>query len=485
VAHSQTAGWGGKVVVSETADVVVVGAGVAGLAAAVALSGAGARVVLLERKPYVGGRAYSYLHPALNEVIDSQHVLLGCCTNLVDLCRLAGTERKIRWYDAIPFLEPGRDGGEAQRSDLVPGELPSPAHSMVSFLGAPMLGVRDKAGIARGLMEFMRGIPNGDDEAFSEWVRRTGQTERAVKRFWVPIIVSTLNDTFERTSTRYAAKVMYESLLKSASGGRMGVPAEPMSEFYAALAGLAQQQGTELRLRESVERIERAEGAWRAVLSDGGAVSGKALVLALPFEQAQKLLGTIAQPSAEQRAVMKGFAEFVHAPITTIHLWLDREVTEIEQAALLDTRIQWMFNKSRIRRSASGEHYYELVISASHAELKKTREEILSSAIEELKSFFPAAGEARVVRAGVLKEARATFSVTPGLERFRPEPDACGDGLYLAGDWTKTDWPSTMESAARSGRIAAERVARAAGGKQQFLTPELPLRGLMRLIARG
>jgi zeta-carotene desaturase len=441
-------------------------------------------VALLERKPYVGGRAYSYLHPALNEVIDSQHVLLGCCTNLVDLCRLAGAERKIRWYDAIPFLEPGRDGGEARRSDLVPGELPSPAHSMVSFLGASMLSVRDKAGIARGLLEFMRGIPETDEDAFSDWVRRTGQTERAIKRFWVPIIVSTLNDSLERTSTRYAAKVMYESLLKSAEGGRFGIPAEPMSEFYAALSELAERQGTDVRLRASVERIERAEDVWRAVMSDGAVVSGKALVLALPFEQAQKLMGTIAEPSEEQCAVMASFAQFVHAPITTIHLWLDREVTEVEHAALLDTRIQWMFNKSRIRRSETGEHYYELVISASHAELTKTREEILESAIAELKMFFPAAHEARILRAGVLKEARATFSVTPGLERFRPEPDSCGDGLYLAGDWTKTDWPSTMESAARSGRIAAERVARAAGGKQQFLTPELPARGLMGLLAR-
>ena len=468
---------------SEVADVVVVGAGVAGLAATAALSGAGARVVLLERKPYVGGRAYSYLHPALNEVIDSQHVLLGCCTNLIDLCRLAGVERKIQWYDAIPFLEPSSDG-EARRSEIIPGELPAPAHSMVSFLGAGMLSVRDKAGIARGLMEFMRGIPATDDEAFSEWVRRTGQTERAVRHFWEPIVVSTLNDTFERTSTRYAAKVMYESLLKSAEGGRLGVPAEPLSEFYAAMAQLAERQGAEVRLRASVERIERADGVWSAVLSDGAVVQGKALVLALPFEQAQSLMATIAEPSAEQRVVMESFAQFVHAPITTIHLWLDREVTEMEQAALLDTRIQWMFNKSRIRRSEGAEHYYELVISASHAELKKTREEILASAVEEFGKFFPAMREAKVVRAGVLKEARATFSVTPGLERFRPEADAWGDGLYLAGDWTKTDWPSTMESAARSGRIAAERVARAAGGKQQFLTPELPVRGLMRMMAR-
>ncbi len=470
--------------VSGAADVVVVGAGVAGLAAAVALSGAGARVVLLERKPYVGGRAYSYLHPALGEVIDSQHVLLGCCTNLVDLCRLAGVERKIRWYDTIPFLEPARDGGEARRSEIRPGDLPAPAHSMLSFFGAPMLSARDKAGIARGLMEFMRGIPASDEEAFSSWVKRTGQTERAVRHFWEPVIVSTLNDTFERTSTRYAAKVIYESLLKSAEGGRLGVPAEPLSEFYAAMAQLAERQGTDVRLRCGVERIERASDGWHCVTSDGAVVASKAVVVALPFEQTERLLGTIAAPSEQQRHVMDGFARFVHAPITTVHLWFDREVTEIEQAALLDTRIQWMFNKSRIRRSAAKEHYYELVISASHAELKKTREEILATAIEEFTRLFPAAREARIVRSGVLKEARATFSVVPGLEQFRPAADSLGDGLYLAGDWTRTDWPSTMESGVRSGRLAAEAVTRDAGAGQNFLLPELPARGLMRLIAR-
>src|ERR1700761_6126816 len=150
--------------VSETADVVVVGAGVAGLAAAVALSGAGARVVLVERKAYVGGRAYSYLHPALEEEIDSQHVLLGCCTNLIDLCRQAGADRFIRWYDHITFLEPGTGDRATRASVLGPEYLPSPSHSTLSFLRAPMLGVKDKATIARGLLEFLRGYPVSDEE---------------------------------------------------------------------------------------------------------------------------------------------------------------------------------------------------------------------------------------------------------------------------------------------------------------------------------
>lgn len=466
------------------ADVLIVGAGVAGLAAAVALGSAGARVTLLERKPYVGGRAYSYLHPALNEVIDSQHVLLGCCTNLVDLCKLAGADRHIRWYDRIPFLEAAHDGETAQVSEIGPEDLPAPAHSMMSFLRAPMLSVADKARIARGLMQFMRGVPADDGEAFSEWLRRTGQSERAIRHFWEPIVVSTLNDTFDRCSTKYAAQVFYESLLKSAEGGRLGIPAQPLSEFYDAVAGLAQRQGTDLRLRCSVERIERRDGMWEVAAADGAQFAAPALLLALPFEQAAKLLAAVDSNDAGIARVLEGVQQFRHAPITTIHLWFDREITQMEHAALLDTRIQWMFNKSRIRRMPGSEQYLELVISASFEELQQSREEILRRAIEELARFFPAMRSARIIRSGVLKEARATFSVTPGLDEVRPAADACGDGLFLAGDWTRTGWPSTMEGGVRSGRLAAECVAAAAGQKTNFVTPDLPPSGFMRMLAR-
>ena len=151
----------------------MVGAGVAGLAAAVALSGAGAKVMLLERKPYVGGRAYSYEHPALGEVIDSQHVLLGCCTNLIDLCKLAGADRHIRWYDNITFLEPATEERGARSSVIGPSWMMAPGHSGWSFLRAPMLLMGDKARIAAGMVEFLRGYPVGDDEPFSVWLKRT------------------------------------------------------------------------------------------------------------------------------------------------------------------------------------------------------------------------------------------------------------------------------------------------------------------------
>ncbi|GAA3766215.1 hydroxysqualene dehydroxylase HpnE [Terriglobus aquaticus] len=457
-------------------DCVVVGAGVAGLAAASALSGAGARVAVVERKPFVGGRAYSYPHPALQEVVDSQHVLVGCCTNLRHLCGASGIADLIRWYDGYVFLEPG-----GRRTNLALSGLPAPLHTSPSFAAAPMLSLRDKLAIGTALQSFVRGYPKDDSESVASWLRRKRQPDGAIRHFWRPVVISALNDTLDRCSMRYAGQVFHETFLRSAEGGRLGIPTLPLSDFYGRVAQHCEAQGGTLYEKQSVERLEQRGEEWAVHLQGGGELIAKTVISAVSFEHVPQVLGT-----ELMTAVMpQGVAGFCHSPITSIHLWYEREFTTLDHAALLDTGIEWMFHKSRIRRSPAGQgSYLELTISASHAQLKESRETLLTRSLRELESFFPEARTTKLLKSGVLKEAKATFSVLPGMDRLRPAQETAVPGLVLAGDWTQTGWPSTMEGGVRSGYLAAEAVARQLGSSRSFVQPDLAAAGLMRWLAR-
>ena len=460
-----------------TASVAVVGAGVAGLAAASALASAGYHVSLLERKPYVGGRAFSYQHPALHEVVDCQHVLLGCCTNLIHLLKESGVADKIRWYNEFVFLEQG-----GRRSAFHPNGLPAPMHFSDSFLRAPMLGWRDKLAIARGMAEFVSARAQDDDVSLEQWLKRTGQTPLAIRHFWEPVVLCTLNDSFANCSLRVSGKVFRELFLKSPVGAELGIPTVPLSDLYSAAARLVEARGGEVLLRAGVDQIApMSTGQWSLKTSVGEQIADS-VVLALPFEQAQKLISGLPN-SVESLAIQENLGHFVHAPYTTVHLWFDRQITDLYHAALLDTTIQWIFHKSNIRSYPKEQgSYAELVIAASTAQLKMERRQILDGALEELASFFPEVKQAKLIKSGILKEARATFSVLPGLDKLRPSPVSPWSGLYLAGDWTSTGWPATMESAARSGYLAAEAVAAERTYPPQFLQPDLPPNGLMKLF---
>lgn len=432
-------------------------------------------MTLLERRPYIGGRAYSYEHPALEETIDSQHVVVGCCTNLLDLAQKADMASSIRWYDELTFMEPN-----GNRSLLKPSALPAPGHQTLSFLSAPMLTLADKTAVAAGLLRFLTGFPKDDTESFASWLKRTGQTDRAIRHFWEPVVVGALNDNFENCSVKYAGKVFHESFLRSPEAGRLGIPAAPLTEFFSPIVTLAQRSGVDLRLKSGVDSIaQMGDGRW-IIRSGETDYTADSVVLAADFRQTHNLLATLPASVEEKQQRQAAFERFLPAPITTIHLWYDRDVTGLDHAVLLDTRIQWVFTKSRIRRwPASRGSYQELVISASWPELEMGREEILGAALREFETFFPQAREAKLIKTGVLKEARATFSVTPGLDPYRAAQKTEWPGLYLAGDWTATEWPSTMEGAIRSGRLAAGEVT---GERSRFMAPELPATGLMRII---
>ncbi len=463
--------------------VTVVGGGIAGIAAACALVGSGYRVHLLERRPYLGGRASSWEHPGTGEVIDNcQHVLIGRCTSLLDLYRRLDALDSIRWYDRFTFLTPRTSGHAGSISIIQPGPLPAPFHSTLAFLRAPAFSLRDKLAIARGLSSFLSRLPPDSAENFLHWLRRHGQTQRAIDRFWKPVLVSALNEDLDRISVRYAAKVFRESFLLSPESGRMGVPAIPLSELYGKAADYLRERGSHVSLRTSADSLAPAEKGW-VTRASGQTIPSDTVVLALSFEAMATLLPALPQNPAAL-ALAARLAQFEHSPITGIHLWFDREITRLDHAVLLDTTIQWMFNKSRLQPShrRSEGSYLELVVSASRSLVPMQRQPIVDLALAELAQFFPAVASATLLKAAVVKEVRATYSVRPELDQLRPSAASPWPNVFLAGDWTATGWPATMEGAARSGYLAASAVTQALGTPQNFLAPELPPSGLMRLF---
>jgi squalene-associated FAD-dependent desaturase len=457
-------------------NVVVVGAGVAGLAAAAALSDTGRyNVTVLERKPFIGGRASSYDHPALHEVVDCQHVLLSCCTNLVDLLDRADASDAIRWYETISFLEPG-----GRLSEITPSSFPAPLHASASFLRAKMLDPRDKLGIARGMAEFLKGMPADDSESVASWLARSGQTDRAIRHFWEPTLVVTLNDTMANCSLRYATKVFRELFLKTSTGSRLGIPNIPLSELYGKASEHLLAKGNTIHERVTIDGlIPTPDGRW-SVHAGETAYSADAVILALSVDQVQRLLPKL-PAIADSHLLLSGLEQFVLSPYITTHLWFEEPFTDLHHAALLDSKYQWLFHKSKIRNwPAARGSYIEMVIGGSRELLPAGRAELVQLALDELAMFFPESRQAKLVKSGVLKEARATFSVTPGMDVNRPAQASPWPSLFLAGDWTATDWPSTMEGAARSGYLAAEALTRAAGKPQKFLRPDLTPTGLMK-----
>jgi squalene-associated FAD-dependent desaturase len=463
-------------------SVIVVGGGLAGLSAACALADAGYQVRLLEKRRYLGGRASSYEHPGTGEVIDNcQHVLLGNCVNLINLYQRLGVTGAIRWFDRLTFIEPG-----GRRSILQPSFLPAPFHSMPAFLRAPAFSFADKLAIGRGLSAFVAGIPKDSDENFAHWLARHGQTVGAIDRFWKPVLVSALNEDPDRMSVHYAGQVIRKSLLLSPGAGRMGVPTIPLSELYGRAIDYIESRGGQVNLSAAPESFEWSEETqqWTVTARDQS-FTGDAMVLALAFEGLSKLLPSMPRnPEAERLAINLG--HFGHSPITGIHLWFDREITDLEHAILLDATIQWLFHKSRLqpekRRGAPGS-YVELVVSASKSMVEMQRQEIIDLALRELAEFFPLVAQANLVKAAVVKEVRATYSIRPQLDLLRPAAISPWPRVFLAGDWIATGWPATMEGAVRSGYLAAEAISRAAGKSARFMEPDLAPTGLMRLLA--
>jgi len=465
--------------------VAIAGGGLAGLAAACALSDAGFRVTLFEKRPFLGGRASSYQHPGTGEVVDNcQHVLFRICTNLVKFYERIGVADQIRWFDQMNFIEPG-----GRITVMKSSWLPAPLHTAPSFLRFPFLTASDKLAITRALLPLTLTMQRDNGYSFQQWLDLHGQTQNSVAHFWHPILISALSEELDHISLSAAAQVVRESM-KTPAARHMGVPILPLTDLYNAAGDYVRSHGGTLHLRCPMESFAPAASQVRVRARGNGAPAEESfeyLVLAVPFDALDSLLPL----TPESVLLREKVSHFENSPITGIHLWWDRQISDLDHAVLLDRTIQWMFHKSRLQpmraRTEEGTgtgSYIELVVSSSKTLIEKSRAEIVELALKEVREFFPLARDAKLVKSTVIKEVNATYSPRPGIDTHRPTPITAWPRVFLAGDWTATGWPATMEGAVRSGFLAAEALAEGAGLNRRFLSPDMPASGIMRLFVK-
>ncbi len=448
--------------------VVIIGGGLAGLAAATALAVRNIPAVLLESRPRLGGRASSFLDVTTEEHVDNcQHVSMGCCTNFAHFIKTLGLSASFRRERTLYFIGPN---GKPDRFSA--SIWPCPFHLAGAFRRLSYLTVSDKWAIARGLKALAAARdPELEVQSFSQWLAGHRQPKRAIDFFWQVVLVSALSETLDRIAVPQARKVFVDGFLRHRDGWCVDVPIVPLDELYGArLIGWLAERGVEVRLQAGVERLNLTqERITSAVLRDGTEIAGEDFLLAVPFHRVADLL----PETLKVHPVVEQLSQLEAAPITSIHLWSDRPITELFHAVFVGRLSHWLFNRSM---ASSGEsmHYFQIVISASRELAGMSQSDILQQVMKDLAEVFPEAREANVLHYRVVTEHRAVFSVKPGAERLRPAQQSPIPNLQWAGDWTQTGWPGTMEGAVRSGYLAAENVCRRFGHPGTILQPDLP-----------
>ena len=399
--------------------VTVIGGGVAGMSAACGLADAGFTVRLAERRNYLGGRASSYLHLGVGEVIDNcQHVLFGCCTNLRGFYERIGVEEKIHWTSEMTMIEPGGRRSKLGPSRIGPWGLPAPLWGMPKLMAANAFTWADRAALARAFTALLKPDASRSTESLGSWLRRQKQTEGAMNRFWRLVIASAFNAEIDTIQLSYAAMIVREGFMNSVEAGSMGMSTVPLSELYAAVPSYLALRGGQVVLNANVERAEWDEelSQW-IVFTRDGELRSDFVVVALPFEGLAKLLPNL-PPTEKADELAAQLERHEHWPLCSVHLWFDRPITNLEHAVLLDREIHWMYNQSLLQNRPG--NYIELVVSATRAFAALPREAAIEQALRELAEYFPLVKEATVVKVAFIKEVRATFGVPPGIDAARP-----------------------------------------------------------------
>ena len=462
--------------------VAIIGGGLAGLATAVTLVGMGLRITVFESRPRLGGRASSFSDPVTGELVDNcQHVSMSCCTNLDDFCRRIGVADLFRKEEEIVFLSP-----EGKISRLSAGWLPAPMHLAGSFLGANYLSFTEKLRVAYGLAWLRSSRNDRPGEPFSSWLLRHGQTPRSIERYWGTVLVSALNEQVDQMDVGHARKVFFDGFLRNRDGYRLDIPLVPLGELYGSrLEKWLAEHEVSVRMTTGVRQITTdLDGVISGlVLRSGEEIPADFVVASVPFDRVGALLGA---EVLDKLPALGKLNEMAASPITGVHLWFDRPVCPFDHVVTVGRTVQWVFNHTAIQGrhpgdSANGQ-YLQLVISASYSLLAHDKAAIRNMVLAELAEIWPAAREAELLRWWVVTEHGATFAVRPGIDAIRPVQRTPIEGFFLAGDWTSTGWPATMEGAVRSGYLAAEGILLDLGRPEPLIQPGLKTSWLSRIL---
>ena len=487
--------------------VVVLGGGLAGMSAACHLLDAGHPVTLVEKRPFLGGRAFSFFHPFRGQdrpeastsesvhsadgdetarlpetqegvpgfpVDNGQHVFLGCCNYYIDFLRKLGTLDSTYLQPSLRLkvVSPSREGRKGRTGLLAGAPFPAPFHLLPSFVAYPHMGVKDKLLALYALLKIRftnRHKPELENQTFLQWLKDNGQTDRAIENFWNLLILPTLNDHVRDVSASMGMMIYQDGVIKSRTSANVGYALVGLSGLMGdAAEEYIRGRGGRLMLGKQVSEVLVSESGTRTVrgvrLASGETVEGDVYVSALPFHTVPSVLPA----GLNEDPFFAGIGRLAAAPIVNVHIWYDREVMEPSSPpfiAFVDSPLQWVFDKRSILGlsgtgdgSASDGQYICISISGAWDYADKPKEEIRRVFTEAMAEAFPRARDARVKELLIVKST-ATFRCTPGSAQLRP-PNATPVGnLFLAGDWTDTGWPSTMESAVRSGVAAARAIS--------------------------